>query len=83
MLPAWSNGSANPAISDRRTSDQDRPRAGDRLTKAGRAEFRKMAAEHEIWIADMFSILRKGCRDLMRLWQDQIVGAEAAENKPV
>ena len=39
-----------------------------RLTKAGRAEFRKMAAEHETWIADIFSDLApKDVRELMRL----------------
>ena len=39
-----------------------------RLTKIGRAEFRKMAAEHEIWIADIFSDLTpKDVRELMRL----------------
>jgi DNA-binding MarR family transcriptional regulator len=39
-----------------------------RLTKVGRAEFRKMAAEHETWIADMFSELTpKEVRELMRL----------------
>jgi len=38
------------------------------LTKIGRAEFRKMAAEHETWIADMFSDLTpKDVRELMRL----------------
>jgi DNA-binding MarR family transcriptional regulator len=39
-----------------------------RLTKTGRAEFRKMAAEHETWIADIFSDLGpKDVRELMRL----------------
>lgn len=39
-----------------------------RLTKTGRAEFRKMAAEHETWIADLFSDLTpKDVRELMRL----------------
>src|SRR5215813_8446764 len=39
-----------------------------RLTKAGRAEFRKMAAEHENWIADIFAGLSpKDVRELMRL----------------
>src|SRR5882724_2657716 len=39
-----------------------------RLTKIGRAEFRKMAAEHETWIADIFSDLApKDVRELMRL----------------
>ena len=53
---------------DRRTSDVDRRVQVIRLTKSGRAEFRKMAAEHEIWIADMFSDLgEKDVRELMRL----------------
>jgi len=39
-----------------------------RLTKTGRAEFRKMAAEHETWIAQIFSDLTpKDVRELMRL----------------
>ena len=42
---------------DRRTSDADRRVQVIRLTKAGRAEFRKMAAEHELWIADIFADL--------------------------
>jgi len=53
---------------DRRTSDTDRRAQVIRLTKAGRAEFRKMAAEHETWIADMFSDLTpKNVRELMSL----------------
>jgi DNA-binding MarR family transcriptional regulator len=53
---------------DRRTSDSDRRVQVIRLTKAGRAEFRKMAAEHESWIADIFSDLTpKDVRELMRL----------------
>src|ERR1700749_1001775 len=53
---------------DRRTSDSDRRVQVIRLTKAGRAEFRKMAAEHETWIADIFSDLTpKDVRELMRL----------------
>ena len=53
---------------DRRTSESDRRVQVIRLTKSGRAEFRKMAAEHEIWIADMFSDLgEKDLRELMRL----------------
>ena len=53
---------------DRRTSDTDRRVQVIRLTKAGRAEFRKMAAEHESWIAGIFSDLApKDVRDLMRL----------------
>jgi DNA-binding MarR family transcriptional regulator len=53
---------------DRRTSDTDRRVQVIRLTKTGRAEFRKMAQEHESWIADMFSELTpKDVRELMRL----------------
>jgi DNA-binding MarR family transcriptional regulator len=53
---------------DRRTSDIDRRVQVIRLTKIGRAEFRKMAAEHETWIADIFSDLTpKDVRELMRL----------------
>jgi len=53
---------------DRRTSVTDRRVQMIRLTKVGRAEFRKMAAEHETWIADMFSELTpKELRELMRL----------------
>jgi DNA-binding MarR family transcriptional regulator len=53
---------------DRRTSDTDGRVQVIRLTKAGRAEFRKMAAEHESWIAGMFSDLNpKEIRELMRL----------------
>ena len=66
---------------DRRTSDADRRVQVIRLTKAGRAEFRKMAAEHELWIADVFGDLTpKDVRELMRLLgQDQGVGAEIRE----
>jgi DNA-binding MarR family transcriptional regulator len=53
---------------DRRTSDTDRRVQVIRLTKAGRAEFRKMAAEHETWISDIFGDLGpKDVRELMRL----------------
>ena len=53
---------------DRRTSDTDRRVQVIRLTKAGRAEFRKMAAEHETWISDIFGDLTpKDVRELMRL----------------
>ena len=53
---------------DRWTSESDRRVQMIRLTKAGRAEFRKMAAEHENWIADIFSGLSpKEVRELMRL----------------
>ena len=53
---------------DRRTSDSDRRVQVIRLTKLGRAEFRRMATEHETWIADIFSELSpKDLRELMRL----------------
>jgi len=53
---------------DRRTSDVDRRVQVIRLTKSGRAEFRKMAAEHEAWISDIFSDLTpRDVRELMRL----------------
>ena len=53
---------------DRRTSETDRRVQVIRLTKLGRAEFRKMAAEHETWIADLFVDLSpKDVRELMRL----------------
>ncbi len=53
---------------DRRTSSNDRRVQVIRLTRQGRAEFRKMAAEHEIWIADIFGDLgAKDVADLMRL----------------
>ena len=53
---------------DRRTSETDRRVQFIRLTKLGRAEFRKMATEHEKWIADVFADLSpKDIRELMRL----------------
>ena len=53
---------------DRRTSETDRRVQVIRLTKSGRAEFRKMAAEHQAWISDMFGDLSpKDVRELMRL----------------
>ena len=53
---------------DRRTSDLDRRAQVISLTDLGRAEFRAMAAEHEIWIADLFGDLsEKDQDDLMRL----------------
>ncbi len=53
---------------DRRTSETDRRVQVIRLTKIGRSEFRKMAAEHETWIGDIFSDLTpKDVRELMRL----------------
>jgi DNA-binding MarR family transcriptional regulator len=53
---------------DRRTSESDRRVQVIRLTKLGRAEFRRMATEHETWIAEIFSDLApKDVRELMRL----------------
>jgi DNA-binding MarR family transcriptional regulator len=53
---------------DRRTSSSDRRVQYINLTKLGRAEFRRMAAEHETWISEIFSDLtKKDVADLMRL----------------
>jgi DNA-binding MarR family transcriptional regulator len=52
----------------RRTSKTDRRAQVISLTEIGRAEFRTMAAEHENWIAALFSDLtRKDQEELMRL----------------
>ncbi len=67
-LPGWWSVSSSRVISTGATSVIDRRVQMIRLTKVGRAEFRKMAAEHETWIADMFSELApKEVRELMRL----------------
>lgn len=67
---------------DRRTSDQDRRAQVIRLTKAGRTEFRKMAAEHETWIADMFShLVPKDVRELMRLLAKTKASAQKSAQK--
>ncbi|MBN9041048.1 MAG: MarR family transcriptional regulator [Rhizobiales bacterium 62-47] len=70
---------------DRRTSETDRRVQVIRLTKLGRAEFRKMAAEHEIWIANIFSDLtEKDVRELMRLLgKAKLSARKAAEAKAV
>jgi len=53
-----------------------------RLTKAGRAEFRRMAAEHETWIADLFSDLTpKDVRELMRLLAKTKASAQKSAQK--
>jgi DNA-binding MarR family transcriptional regulator len=53
---------------DRRTSASDRRAQVISLTELGHAEFREMAAEHEGWIASLFSDLtRKDQEELMRL----------------
>jgi DNA-binding MarR family transcriptional regulator len=53
---------------DRRTSASDRRAQVISLTDLGRAEFRAMAAEHEGWIAALFSDLtRRDQEELMRL----------------
>jgi DNA-binding MarR family transcriptional regulator len=53
---------------DRRTSENDRRAQVIRLTGLGRAEFRAMAAEHEMWIAEMLEDLsRREVEDLLRL----------------
>ncbi len=64
---------------DRRTSETDRRVQVIRLTRAGRAEFRKMAAEHELWIARIFADLSaKDVQDLMRLLGKTKVSARKA-----
>jgi len=70
---------------DRRTSETDRRVQVIRLTKLGRAEFRKMAAEHETWIADLFADLSpKDVRELMRLLAKTKASAQksAARRRP-
>ena len=66
---------------DRRTSDADRRVQVIRLTKAGRAEFRKMAAEHEIM--DRRHLCRSDAEGRPRIdaaaGQDQGLGAEIRE----
>ena len=70
---------------DRRTLDSDRRVQMIRLTKAGRAEFRKMAAEHELWIADIFADLEpEGCPRIdASVGQDQGLGAEIRATKGI
>ncbi len=53
-----------------------------RLTKLGRAEFRKMAEEHETWIAEIFTDLApKDVRELMRLLAKTKASAQKAAQK--
>src|ERR1700738_3177224 len=67
---------------DRRTLETDRRVQVIRLTKIGRAEFRKMAAEHETWIADIFSELGpKDVRELMRLLAKTKASAQKSAQK--
>ena len=67
---------------DRRTSDSDRRVQVISLTKIGRAEFRKMAAKHEMWIAEIFSDLTpKDLRELMRLLAKTKGSAQRAGNR--
>jgi DNA-binding MarR family transcriptional regulator len=47
----------------RRTSEADRRAQVISLTELGRSEFHAMAAEHELWIASMFSELSRRERD--------------------
>lgn len=64
---------------DRRTSSEDRRVQVIRLTRQGRAEFRKMAAEHETWIADIFGDLgSKDVSELMRLLAKTKASAQKA-----
>jgi DNA-binding MarR family transcriptional regulator len=67
---------------DRRTSETDRRVQVIRLTRTGRAEFRKMAAEHELWIASIFAELSaKDVQDLMRLLGKTKVSARNATQR--
>ena len=67
---------------DRRTSETDRRVQVIRLTRAGRAEFRKMASEHELWIASIFADLSaKDVQDLMRLLGKTKVSARNATQR--
>ena len=69
---------------DRRTSDTDRRVQVIRLTKLGRAEFRKMAEEHEGWIAEIFGDLApKDVRELMRLLAKTKASASKSAQKRV
>ncbi len=53
---------------ERQTSAQDRRAQLIRLTESGRANFRQMAAAHEIWIANMFDgLTQKDIGNLMKL----------------
>lgn len=69
---------------DRRASAQDRRAQVIRLTPAGQAAFRAMAAEHEAWIADLFGDLAPGERtDLMRLLaRTKLSASRAGEEIP-
>ncbi len=67
---------------DRRTSDIDRRVQVIRLTRLGRAEFGKMAAEHEGWIASIFGDLSaKDVQELMRLLGKTKVSARKATQR--
>jgi DNA-binding MarR family transcriptional regulator len=67
---------------DRRTSDADRRVQVIRLTKIGRAEFRKMAEEHQLWISDIFGDLApKDVRELMRLLAKTKTSAQKAASQ--
>src|SRR5258707_6063314 len=67
---------------DRKNLENDRRVQVIRLTKIGRAEFRKMAAEHETWIADIFSDLTpKDVRELMRLLAKKKASAQKSAKR--
>ncbi|RIK98332.1 MAG: MarR family transcriptional regulator [Proteobacteria bacterium] len=69
---------------DRRTSETDRRVQVIRLTRLGRADFRRMAAEHKAWIADIFADLAdKDVRDLMRLLAKTKASARRARTTPL
>jgi DNA-binding MarR family transcriptional regulator len=68
---------------ERRASHSDRRAQLIRLTELGRAEFRAMAAEHEVWIAEMFGDLSPGeVGELMRLLAKTKRSAASGQRKP-
>ena len=67
---------------DRRTSANDRRVQVIRLTKVGRAEFRKMAAEHDNWSGDIFAGLSpRSPRADAAIGQDQSIRAEVGASQ--
>jgi DNA-binding MarR family transcriptional regulator len=65
----------------RTVSPTDRRATVISLTGSGRAEFRAMAAEHELWIADLFGgLTEKDRSELMRLLGKTKLSARRAIN---
>lgn len=64
---------------ERRVSAKDRRAQMISLTRAGRSEFKVMAAAHEAWIAELFGDLtQKDQKDLMRLLAKTKISARRA-----